>query len=210
MTDHSSCLIDLSDDTLFIAKGAFCRCYRHPENPAACIKLPTSESRAAKRLRADRSYHHKLVKRGTDRSHISDYLGPCDTTLGEGHLFELICDTDGTVSQTLAQRLEKSPEDHRQLLTCLKELGKYLEKNHILISDLHERNILIQHLDEGTLKPVIIDGLGDRVAIPILNYFPALAASKLARRWNRFIRNLLKTYPELDTSSEELFLSEKK
>ena len=48
--------ISIEGQDLLIATGAFSSCYRHPEDPAACIKIPTSAPRAGKRLRADLAY----------------------------------------------------------------------------------------------------------------------------------------------------------
>ena len=72
------------------------------------------------------------------------------------------------------------------LFSKMEELARYLLDNKILISDLHSRNILIQIRENGEFRPIIVDGIGDRVAITWLNSLPGVTESKISRRWNRF------------------------
>ncbi|MDB4295806.1 PhoP regulatory network YrbL family protein [Akkermansiaceae bacterium] len=203
-------LILLKDKELHIASGAYARCYRHPEDASLCIKLPTSDPKAAKRLRADLAYYQKLHKKNTDLTHLSDFIGPCLTNLGPGHVFECITNSDGSVSKTLGHYLTHEPERETEIIEALHVLAHYLEKNRIMISDLHERNILLQIEPNKPITAMVVDGIGDRVAIQILNVFGSLVDGKIARRWNRFIKKLQAKFPSLEIPPGKLHLAEKK
>jgi hypothetical protein len=47
---------------------------------------------------------------------------------------------------------------------------------------------------EGTFEPFIIDGVGDVVAIPVLNLSRALVSQKIRRRWMRMIAKMSKRF----------------
>jgi hypothetical protein len=57
-------------------------------------------------------------------------------------------------------------------------------------------NLLLQKSSAGSAKLVVIDGLGDVVAIDWLDHFPFLVRRKIRRRWERFIRHVYST-PEV-------------
>ncbi len=193
-------------DTLHIASGAFAHCYRHPDDPQLCIKIPTSSSKAGKRLRTDVSYYHKLHALKKDLSQVSDMLGPCLTDLGPGHLYQCITDHDGSVSKTLGHHIKEHPEKLSEIITALQELAQYLLTNRIMISDIHVRNILLRVNPEKAPLAIIVDGIGDKVAITLLNHIGSLADAKIARRWNRFITYLQNKFPEIDFPEDQLFL----
>jgi len=110
---------------------------------------------------------------------------------GVGYIYECIRDTDQSVSKRLQHYLDSDEIDHDLLCSKMLELGRYLLENQILISDLHARNVLIQLSASGEIKPVIVDGIGDRVAIEVLNLLPGFIEAKITRRWNRFVNHAL-------------------
>ncbi len=175
----------------FIAAGLFCKCYEHPDHRGECIKIPEADRKARKRLRGDLGYYRALHSRGVSMEYIADYKGGCITSLGDGYVYECVRDYDGGVSRTLRHYLEASDTDLEELYDALGELAGYLLSNRILISDIHYENILIQLDGEGGVKPVIVDGIGDRVLITVMNIFSKSVASKIVRRWNRFARRQL-------------------
>lgn len=59
---------------------------------------------------------------------------------------------------------------------------------------MYEGNILLQKISPHTQRLVVIDGLGDTVLIPFLNYLPSHVISKITRRWERFIKRLHENY----------------
>ena len=179
------------EDEHFIAAGLFCRCYENPSDRAECVKIPVEGKKAKKRLDADLNYYHKLHKRNVGLEYIADYLGKCATNLGDGYRYECVRDFDQGISRTLKFYLEESDVEKAKIYDLFTGLGEYLLDNRILISDLHSKNVLIQLKEGGVMVPVIVDGIGDRVAITILNVFPKLEKAKIKRRWNRFARKAL-------------------
>jgi len=170
----------------FIASGLFCECYEHPFTSSECIKIATANKKSNKRLQADLKYYRKLHKKKIDLKYIADFLGVCNTSLGEGFRYECVRDGNGNVSKRLDHYLDDPEVDNEELYRLLKELALYLVRNHVLISDIHPRNILIQFDKDGVMTPMIVDGIGDRVSITILNVFSKLLEAKIIRRWNRF------------------------
>ena len=176
----------------FIAEGIYCKCYEHPSNKNQCIKILVEGKKARQRLKEDINYYSKLHKRQVSLEYIANYIGESETSLGKGFIYECIRDYDGAVSKRLQHYLDTEELDAEVLYKKMKELGHYLLSNKILISDLHARNVLIQVSESGGIKPMIVDGIGDRVAITILNMLPGAVESKVKRRWNRFAQKELK------------------
>lgn len=191
----------------YIAAGAYCYCYRHPEESAQCIKIPTDNKKSKKRLRADLAYYKKLHAKNTDLYYIADYLGACQTSQGTGYIFELIADHDQKVSKTLEHYLNSESFDAHTTFAELHKLAVYLLKNAILISDIHAKNILLQISPNLPPKPVIVDGIGDTVAFTVLNVLKSEVRSKIIRRWNRFIDLTLQYYPHYSESLRKSYLS---
>lgn len=185
-------MIELHPDDYF-AHGAYCYCYEHPSDPTVCIKVPTDNTKAKRRLKEDLKYHHKLAKKQTDLKFIAAYLGACDTSLGSGHQYQCIRDYDSQVSKTLHHYLLDPDFSNEVIYQALKRVASFLLVNRILISDIHLKNILLQLDENGSFHPMIVDGIGDRVALPILNVFPKLVEAKIIRRWNKFAQNKLES-----------------
>lgn len=199
-------MIHITDED-FIASGAFCDCYRHPNISDQCIKIQTTNKKARKRLKTDLAYYKNLHNRQSDLYYVADYLGSCQTNLGQGHAYQCVLDDDGTVSKTLEYYLENNILEPDVFLNELHQLAVHLLNNQILISDIHPKNILIQRVEGLTPKPVLVDGVGDKVAITMLNVFAPVVHTKIIRRWNRFINLLTERYPELQATIQELYLS---
>lgn len=56
--------------------------------------------------------------------------------------------------------------------------------------------------DQFSAKLVIIDGLGDVVAIPWFNRIPAHARAKIERRWNRLVNRFYQHHFLAETGNE--------
>ena len=179
------------NEELYIAEGIYCKCYEHPSDKFKCIKIPTENKKSNKRLKADINYYSKLHKIDVDLTYIADYLGEGSTSLGSGYIYECVRDNDLSVSKRLQYYLDSSEIKKATLYEKMLDLGQHLLDNKILISDLHARNVLIQKNSNGDLKPVIVDGIGDRVAIEVLNFLPGFIEAKIKRRWNRFAQHVL-------------------
>ncbi|MGJ8656378.1 MAG: YrbL family protein [Akkermansiaceae bacterium] len=183
-------IIELKDEH-FIDAGAYCRCYENPLDLNECIKVTRTNSKAKKRLRVDLSYYRKLHRYGVDLKHVADYLGACKTSVGDGYRYECVRDSDASISKTLKHYFNQPDVDKEKLYSLLDDLGNYLVKNKILINDMHSENILVRVEDDGEFHLVIVDGIGDRVAITMFNLIPSLLKAKIIRRWNRYARKEL-------------------
>lgn len=192
----------------FIASGAYCDCYRHPNVNDQCIKIKTTNKKASKRLKTDIAYFKKLHAKQSDLRYVADYLGPCQTSLGLGHAYQCVLDSDGTVSKTLEHYLNNDILEPDVFLKELHSMATHLLNNRILISDIHAKNILVQRIDSLSAKPVLVDGIGDKIAITVLNAFAGVTHNKIIRRWNNFINRLIESYPHYKPLLQERYLSE--
>lgn len=199
-------LIYITDEH-FIASGGFCDCYRHPDINDQCIKIQTTSKKASKRLRKELAYYKKLHDRQSNLHYIADYLGTCQTNLGIGYTYQCVLDDDGKVSKTLEYCLENKILEPEVFLKELHQMAIHLLNNRILICDVHAKNILIQHVEGSAPKPVLIDGIGEKIAITVLNIIPSVVQNKIIRRWNRFVDLLVEKYPEIQTLLQERYLS---
>jgi len=57
---------------------------------------------------------------------------------------------------------------------------------------IKSKNILFQHLSDTNSRLVIIDNIGNSTFIPIANYIPCFAKSKIERTWQRFLKSIVK------------------
>lgn len=140
-------------------------------------------------MRQDVGYYRKYQKGGRTLGHVARYLGKIDTNKGIGHQFELIKDHDGEISKTLHHHLEQKLITLKEAEALAEEAFQSFEADDILVTDLRQHNFLVQ--DGGDLKKLwLVDGLGDHVAIPILNTLPAERRRKRARRKASFFEGL--------------------
>ncbi len=190
----SSNIIDLTD-AIKIGSGIERTVYVHPDNPNQLIKFVHSGQEASQTMR-EVSYYEKLVKRLPDTveawQHIPRFYGVQPTSLGKYPVFEAIRDFDGEIAKTFQFYLERDGiEPYRCELDALKS---YLLKYRIIFNNdiAWPVNLVLKRLDENEQVLVIVDALGDVVAIKILNMFPYFARQKILRRWQRLERRLLK------------------
>jgi hypothetical protein len=178
-----------------IGKGRERSCYLHPDYPALAVKIsgPEVGTQSKREIR----FYRQLEKRKSFAfTHIPEFHGVVNTNLGRGIVVDLIRDYNGRVSRSVLWYLDHgvSISTFEPLLADLKD---YLLQNLVIINhDFVVGNLLLQNISGQEMRLVAIDGLGDVVAIQWLNAIPALARSKINRRWDRFIRHLY-TYPEV-------------
>jgi hypothetical protein len=136
-------------------------------------------------------YYGKLVKRkGVLFDHCPRYYGSVKTNLGDGFVVDLIRDCNGEVSKPLSWYLENDMQ-FSELPPYLDELKNYFLSNLIIFNyDMGSHNFLFQKCTRGKMRLVMIDGLGDTVAITWLNLFASHVRSKIERRFNRFLEAL--------------------
>jgi serine/threonine-protein kinase RIO1 len=185
--------VELSEQQL-IGKGTRRYCYQFPGRDELCIKVPKAKKNGYLQQRREVRYYQKLYRRGVPTRLITRYHGTVETSEGTGYVYDAVRDPDGRVSRQMIEYLDQQPEHYREYLRLFKLLENYLFDNRVIFYDLSPYNILCRKTGEGRFEPYIIDGVGDVVAIPVLNLSQALVRQKIKRRWMRMIRKLSKRY----------------
>ena len=188
-----STTLQLTTD-LFIAKGSHKQCFRHPQNNRLCIKVPYNAPGQTDLNREIYYLTHILKQRGEQSGVLPRYYGPVKTNLGVGHVFDLICDTDGKISPNIEQILTDPALTTQQLQAIHQHL--FVLRDHILqyrliCMSMYPENILYQQLDADTFRLMLINDMGSSSSFPFEYYLPFLAKTKIKRYWNRFIQNSL-------------------
>jgi len=181
-------------------------CYVHPEDPRLAIKMPTGE--VSDQTQRDLRFYRKLKKRGIKGiPHLPDFHGLCETSLGRGIVVDLIRNYDGEISRPLNWYLAQGVpiEEFEEFLEELKQ--SFLQNLIIFNHDMTIGNLLFQKSSTSTAQLVVIDGLGDVVAIDWLDFFPFLVRRKINRRWDRFMTHI-NTSPEVRLQRGEILAEE--
>jgi hypothetical protein len=189
------------------ALGGRRACYFHPEDGSLCIKVARADKlphmlRSVdpwwKRIRPasyydenklDMNIGHKLRARLGDAAtdHFPSIHGTVETDLGIGLVCELIRDPDERISlsgkeYTLANGLRVEATD------AIKELRSFLKKHLILFRDPFPHNIAIQEQTDGSVRAVIIDGLGRGAFLSPL--FKDSARKRIDRKIDRLLKGM--------------------
>ncbi|WP_334320170.1 YrbL family protein [Gilliamella apicola] len=178
----------------YISRGLHRKCYHHPEDANKCIKVNYNDG-AEEETNREIAYYKHLIKRNVSFDALAKYYGPVSTNYGNGHIFELIRDYNGETAIPLEKYLANKSLTEKyfdQLVTGLKELKSALLKDHIITMTIKSKNILFQHLSDTNSRLVIIDNIGNSTFIPIANYIPCFAKSKIERTWQRFLKSIVK------------------
>ena len=192
---HTPNIINLTENLLY-GQGSHKKCYLHPEDKKICIKLPYNEDGKQDILR-EISYMKILKKRGKNYDILPQYYGTVQTNLGDGYLFELICDYDGNKSITL-EDIITSPklfsDKFEFIVSMLQTLKQKLYENEIITMVLFPENIIFQKTSESEYHIRIVNDMGSSVLIPLEYYFEYFAHTKILRRWNKFLQVLTTEY----------------
>ncbi|ARN76256.1 hypothetical protein BST96_01390 [Oceanicoccus sagamiensis] len=178
------------DKQLYIGKGLDRECYLHPEDSSKCIKITVSGD--YRQHRDDIKYYHRLQKRDISWQHLAQFHGLCSTSLGDGLMFEVVRDHDGSISKSLRDYIRGNgcPIDRQQLDDELARLKSYLLKHSIIMRDLKDDNLLLQRLSDSEARLVVIDGIGNNEFIPFSELAPVFTNMKINRKWAKFSQKL--------------------
>ncbi len=97
--------------------------------------------------------------------HFPRCVGWIETNLGTALVTDLIRDADGNVSRTLRNYLQSS-FDPAAVQQALDDFIAFFERKAIPVRSLFTDNIAAQVLSDGSLRLVVIDGLGSTIFIP--------------------------------------------
>ena len=181
-------LLDKEED--YIAEGMYQVCYRHPEDKNTCIKI-SKPNAVIQRVEKELKYYKQLNKRSRLKnkdSFFAKYLKTIDTNFGVGFSYDFITDErSGEVSKTLEYYLlHPEPKMPIEVLQQKYEgLIASLIDCKIMAVDLWARNICCQRMMNGDVRLVIIDGLGHRDFLPLVDWFSYFTRKKLQRRMRK-------------------------
>ncbi|MCX8655194.1 hypothetical protein J3U08_00105 [Gilliamella sp. B2894] len=178
----------------YISQGLHRKCYHNPKDVNQCIKVNYNEG-AEEETNREIAYYKHLIKRNISFDALAKYYGPVSTNYGKGHIFELVRDYNGKTATPLEQYLADNLLTEKyfdSLVMGLKELKSALLKDRIITMTIKSKNILFQHLNETNSRLIIIDNIGNSTFIPIANYLPYFAKSKIERTWQRFLVSIVK------------------
>lgn len=220
-------LIRLSKTTPF-ARGGNRLVYVHPERPEVCIKLPrTDVGLAVKRRRKGLKGRLKLAATFDDNraeartltelhhriggglaAFVPRFLGWVETDLGPGVAIELVRDDDGAIATPLKQYVWERGFDE-SLETALEEFTAYWIRERVPSRELLLHNVVARRSGDGSLRLVVIDGLGNADLLPLSRWSRVLARRKSARKAARLrkrIEELVRTRAEGGDPGEHGFL----
>ena len=188
--------VQLSEDMLY-GKGYHKKCYLHPEYANLCIKIAYNED-GIDDLNREINYWKILNKRNKNYKILPKYYGKIITNKGEGYLFELIKNFDGTECKTLEEALldkDFLKANYQNIITLLIFLKNELFNNEIITLDLFAHNVLLQKINKTEYTIRLVNDMGSAVFIPLEYYFHYFDKSKVKRIWTKFVKSLKRKYP---------------
>ncbi len=180
--------LSLSD---LVGIGRHRKCYVHPEDDNYCVKIAYNSN--PKEDKREQAYYRHLQKRGISWEMMPRSHGFQETNFGVGSVFDLIRDSDGSVSKTLMFYLksERTEKDNKELSQALFRLKEYLLSQNILTMTLKSKNIVYQKRENGSRCLVIVDNIGYSDLIPLCAYVPFFGRRKILRKWDKFMADYL-------------------
>ena len=151
-------------DTSPIGKGRERTCYILPDDTTKIVKISGNETNTQTQ-REIAFYRTIKNKKDFNYAQLPRFYGLCNTNLGEGFIVDLVQDYNGEVSKSLRWYLNQGHPlaEYENLLT---DLRTYLLEQLIIINhDMVPGNLLLQKLSSKNSRLVLIDGIGDVVAI---------------------------------------------
>ncbi|NTU94312.1 MAG: PhoP regulatory network protein YrbL [Chlorobiaceae bacterium] len=188
-------MLDLNNSRL-LGKGSSRRCYVHPEDSSKCVKVTyTNDPGIAVK---EMQHYRRHLRRGISWEMLARSYGVVDTNKGPGVVFSLAYDYDGEISRTFDSYLatERLTPPAPLLTSLLKELRQYMLHEHILIRELKSDNLVFQRTAPDNGRLILIDGVGNNQFLPLANYVTPLARRVITRKWQKFKRHLLNTFPD--------------
>ncbi len=178
-----------------IGEGCNRRVYLHPKDTDKIIKVSKTSFMDVDSKR-EIKYYSKLKKRkNISWKHLAKFYGKVVTNKGDAIVAELIRDYDGNIAKNFDYYIRQNG-----LVAYQKEWedfkSYFINENIVVTFDLKPNNMLLKRINPHESVLVLIDGLGDTVAIDILNYSKYLLKRKILRRFARAEKALRERYGE--------------
>jgi hypothetical protein len=195
--------LKLKDETP-LAKGGRRLVFRHPHDPRLIVKvlqdtyikrlIPDPDNWRQKQKRYKRYITYLQEARehltacalfGTPSKHMQKLAGFVDTDYGQGIVYEAAFGPDGNFAPTLDAMIKQgryTPE----IAQAYEEFRAWLIDAPVVITPLHTDNLVCVRDDAGKPYFILIDGIGERAAVPIKGVFPWLNRRAKLKNVRRF------------------------
>jgi len=180
----------------YIGQGKLQKCYIHPDNDNLCLKIKIKEQYENPRVNREVKYYKKIQKKNIANPFFAKYHGEVNTNLGVANIYDLIKDeTTNNVSLTMDHylKMDNSPFSDELFISKLEKLKKQMIEHKIIIRDLMGKNICCKILKNKSIELIIIDGVGHRDFIPLVEWFHFFTKRKINKI---FYKNKLKSMDE--------------
>ncbi len=177
--------------------------FQHPEVDGALLKVRVDEPKRTHLIpryaewrygnlrqwsREANEYLAALNRGCPEIERLARFMGYAPTSLGPAIAVEKMTGPDGALAPSLAVEMaaaQNSPEKVQQLKAELLELLDDLERGRIVVGDMGIANIVRAEERGGRL--VVIDGLGERVLLPLTLISDWAFRQSMARRRARMV-----------------------
>jgi hypothetical protein len=194
----------LKDERPF-ATGAMKMVFHHPHDKRLLVKVikPSVVERRRvmernwfkrrRRLQAHIDFVREItqyvsVKSNTNRPILSiqRFVGIVDTDLGLGMVVEKVTGRDGEPAPRLVSLLRRdgfTPEIKNMLEVLIEDLNR----NHVVLNELRARNIVYAENESHERRLVLIDGIGEKVLIPLFSFSKFANTRMNMRKYRRLV-----------------------
>ncbi|WP_040279854.1 YrbL family protein [Psychroserpens damuponensis] len=178
------------EDKLYISEGLARVVYQHPNDSDLCVKIGKPEV-DVKHLYKEIIYYNKIKRKDVSKFEYpfyAKYHGEIETNKGVGFVYDLIKDEESQqTSKVLRQYLEMkpSPISDNVFLKELNRLKQQMITHKVFASDLRARNICCKRFKDGSVRLIIVDGIGHRDFLPFADYLGYFAKKKNERRFEK-------------------------
>jgi hypothetical protein len=182
--------------------------HQHPHDPDLVVKTMRPES-VAKRWEGPGNWAHRLAR----TRHYSGYVrevkeyvamrvhpgasppivrivGLVDTDLGLGLVCEKVRGPDGGVAPTLLQSWLDHGGEPPWAAAALEALREDLLRYNVIVGDLNAANLVFGSDSAGGPRLVMIDGFGEKNAVPLSSMSRHYNRHVIRRRYRRLLRDL--------------------
>lgn len=190
------------EESVRVGKGVERSCYVHKDYPGKVFKV--SEEAGSRQSLREIAYFKFLKRKKVPFTYLPEFYGSFrqdgkvvivqQKIAGKGDDQEI-----GGV--TFAEYLKEAPDAellkqrYSELQNYIDELGSYLTRFNILLTDVNPYNFVLIS-EGGEKKFYIVDGLGCTEFIPLSNLFPFLGRKKIIRYMARLRKKVDKYFLE--------------
>jgi len=184
-------------DKLLIATGDNPHCYIHPDDSDKCIKVLRTDT-PLKVNEREKRYYQTLLKRGISWERLARYYWAESTDQGDGLVYELVRDYDGSISKTLDYYLNLNDDRlTNEIVRQIELLQIFFLREAVLFRDLITLNILMKKKAVDEYELIVIDGIGHNDVLRLCEYSKTVARRKIKRIWNRKKSKWFDPYPKI-------------